>query len=160
MATCGNCKQTDQTVEHVKSCYAERFSTTTADVEVKGFAKHYVESKDFRPMALAEVPDSNYAVVGDDGVPKFYEVKHGKKGGKWENFQFVSLLVGAPGDWNKYPVKGADRKGVLALLAEDPKKFALAYSREHVRCAACNSPLSDPESLERGFGPYCAERFS
>lgn len=53
MATCGNCKKSHQTVEHVRECYAKR-----TRVPVSDFALRYVESRDFMPMALAPDIDS------------------------------------------------------------------------------------------------------
>ena len=154
MPTCGSCKLEGQTVEHVKICYEQKRATITADVT--GFAQTYVQSSDFRPMALV-LPDSKYARVGIDGQLRFYEVRTGK--GKWAGFQFLDLLVGAPGEWRKLPIKGEEKKAVLAALGTDPKAAAVLYSKEFTVCAVCGSPLSDPESLATGLGPICARRF-
>ena len=63
MATCGNCKATGQTVEHIKACYANRY-TQTKTVEVTGFAKAYVEKKhEFVRPDLSNLPDSKYAIL-------------------------------------------------------------------------------------------------
>lgn len=158
MATCGSCKAQGQTVEHIKSCYANKRSAI-ATVEVTGFAKEYIEQKDFRPMALnLDLPASKYALHNDDGL-KFYEVRVGKAGTRWDGFRFVDHLVGHPGDWARYPVKGVARKEVLADIAQHPRESAVLFSAEFTICAVCGSPLSDPESLARGLGPVCAERF-
>jgi hypothetical protein len=34
----------------------------------------------------------------------------------------------------------------------------VAYGKKFGRCAVCMRELSDPESIERGIGPVCAER--
>lgn len=164
MAICGICKQ-DESIEHVrehfKSFYAAK-QTALATPEVTGFAKSYVESKDFKPMATApvthEVPDSNYALKDDAGY-HFYRVRHGKAGTKWEKFAFVDHLIGHPGDFLPRPVKGGSRQAVLNLLAQDPKGAAKLFADEAHACAVCGSALSDQESLERGLGPVCAKRF-
>lgn len=158
MPTCGSCKQQGQTIEHIRSCYEQK-RTLLATVEVTGLAKQYVEQKDFRPMALVnEVPASRYAVEAD-GEIKFYEVRIGKPGTKWDGYRFVDHLVGAPGDWQRYPVKGQPRKELLATIAQDAKAHAVAFSKHFTICAACGSPLSDAESMARGLGPVCAEKF-
>lgn len=154
MTTCGSCKQEGQTVDHVRECYASK-RAAVATVEVTGLAKKYVEQRDFRPMALT-VPDSKYALI-EDGVVAFYEVRTGKK--RWEGFQFLDRLVGAPGDWQKYPVKGEAKARVMQAIDADPKAAAITFSRHFTVCAVCGSPLSDPESMARGLGPICEKRF-
>jgi hypothetical protein len=174
MATCGNCHLTGTTVEHVKACYGNVKTLATQTQDFSGFVEKFVEElevlpvtqahtktvDDFKPMALTTnvVPDSKYAVMRAEG-PVFYEVRSGKKG-KWAGFQFVDRLVGHPGDWLRFPVKAQARKNILQELALDPKESALLFSRTFVVCAACNAPLSDPESLARGFGPTCVEKFA
>lgn len=153
---CGHCKSEDVDIQHVKSCATGTVLTKPA--EVQGFAKQYLDSRDFQPMATAKevLPDSRYALRTDNGLV-FYEVRTGK--GKWAGFQFLDRLIGHPGDWLKTPVKGANKAAVMSLLRQDPLDSALLYSTEFTRCAACDSPLSDPESVERGMGPVCIARF-
>lgn len=105
------------------------------------------------------VPDSMYALVRPNGELGFLEVSTGRKGTKWENYQFVNLLVGAPGDWRRIPMLKQQRANLLARLAENPLEAALRFSHHFTVCAACGSPLSDPESRERGLGPVCAAKF-
>lgn len=160
MPTCGNCKEQGQTIDHIKACFSAK-NGTVATVEVpvvSGFTKTYTESRDFTPMAVtpSNVPNSQYALQKDSGV-SFYEVRTGK--GKWSDFQFVSHLIGHPGDWLKVPVKGASKNEILHLIGQDPKGAAKLFSSEFTVCAVCNSPLSDPVSLETGFGPVCIKRF-
>lgn len=158
MAICGNCKAPSQTVEHIKECYAHARSTVRT-IEITGFAKNYVEQRDFHPMALSlDLPASKYALHDEDGL-KFYDVRIGKAGTRWDGFRFVDRLVGHPGDWARYPIKGEARKSVLADIAQHPRESAVLFSTEFTVCAVCGSPLSDPESLARGLGPVCAERF-
>lgn len=156
MATCGNCKQEGQTVEHIKGCYAAHRGTTIT-AEVGPITQQYVESRDFRPMALT-LPDSKYALLDGQGGITFYEVRTGKKG-KWTGFQFLDRLVGHPGDWMRYPVKGAAKAQVLDAISVDPKAAAICFSKHFTVCAVCGSPLSDPESMAAGLGPVCATRF-
>lgn len=148
------------TVNHIRECYASARSVTQT-VEVSNFAKQYAESRDYKPMAIAEdnyIPASCYALDTPAGL-HFYRVKYGKKGGKWETFAFVERMIGHPGDFLYTPVKGANRMAVLKLIRIDPREAAVRFSREYTVCAVCGSPLTDPESMERGLGPICAERF-
>lgn len=47
---------------------------------------------------------------------------------------------------------------VLAFIA-DPKAAAEAYGIETGTCCICNATLTNKESIERGIGPICAEKF-
>lgn len=146
--TCGKCKQTHASVVEVKACFGTQ-APAVAPVPAEAYEPGY---------KMVTVPDSKYALV-QNGVTKFYEVRSPKKG-RWAGFTFVDLLVGAPGSFVKYPVKGALRKSILAALAEDPKAAAVRFSHEFTVCACCGSPLTDPESLAAGLGPVCAGRFA
>lgn len=143
MPTCGNCQQHGQSIEHIKSCYAAKTVVPAAT--------------DYAPMVLATViPDSKYCIE-QGGQLKFYEIRTGK--GKWAGFQFTDMLIGHPGSWMKYPVKGEAKKILMATIGQDAKAAAIRFSKKFTVCAACGSPLSDPESLSLGLGPVCAEKF-
>lgn len=47
---------------------------------------------------------------------------------------------------------------VLKVLA-DPAAAATAYGLEFGQCSCCGRELTNKESIERGIGPICAERF-
>jgi len=161
MATCGYCKAEGQSIEHVKACAQEHNVKLAAPVKVSGLAKSYVEKKvsqssDYKPMALS-IPDSKYALYNGQGKIIFFEVRTGK--GKWAGFQFLDRLVGAPGDWQHFPVKGAEKSEIMKDLDMNPKAAAIRFSKHFTVCAVCGSPLSDPESMAAGLGPICAKRF-
>jgi hypothetical protein len=44
-------------------------------------------------------------------------------------------------------------------VAHDPKEAAIRYGRVTGCCACCGRPLENKESIERGIGPICAEKF-
>lgn len=52
----------------------------------------------------------------------------------------------------------AQRTAIVALCA-DPLKAAVAYGQETGRCSCCGLELTNPESIERGIGPICAEKY-
>jgi hypothetical protein len=47
---------------------------------------------------------------------------------------------------------------VKALIA-NPAEAVKAYGLRTGNCAICNRELTDPESVERGIGPICAEKW-
>jgi hypothetical protein len=47
----------------------------------------------------------------------------------------------------------------VVVAASDPEAAAVAYGKRFGSCAVCNRELSNAESIERGIGPICAERF-
>lgn len=158
MATCGNCKATGVSVEHVRECFtSRRGQVKVSPAEVTGFAQQYVESRDFSKKAeIRTVPDSMYALDTPDGLA-FYEVKTGK--GRWDGYKFVSRLLGSPGDFRRIPVKGSASSAVMGQISLDPKAFAIRFSKEFTVCAACGAALTDPESRELGLGPTCVKKF-
>lgn len=157
MATCGHCKAPNQSIDHVRECSAAHFTMVSSPAQPSAFVEKFLESADYRPMALSNViPASKYALEMTGSV-RFYEVQDGK--GKWDGYQFVSQLIGHPGDWKKIPVKGTARTQVLFLIRKDALGAAQRFSKEFVVCAVCSSPLSTPESLALGMGPICREKF-
>ncbi len=47
----------------------------------------------------------------------------------------------------------------IVRVARDPLAAAVKHGHESGHCAICSRALSDPESVKRGIGPICAERF-
>lgn len=152
MVKCGKCGQSHQSVAEVKACYSVQTLPTLAQPTTQALAAKYVK-------VSLDVPNANYALETAEGF-KFYEVTRGKKGSKWESFTFVSLLVGHPGTWMKYPVKGAAKVEVLTAIATDPIEAVKRYAVEFKRCARCGSPLSHMDSLHYGLGPDCRKAFA
>lgn len=52
----------------------------------------------------------------------------------------------------------AKQARVLAAAA-DPEKAAVAYGKLTGSCSCCGRELSDPDSIARGIGPICADRY-
>jgi hypothetical protein len=52
-----------------------------------------------------------------------------------------------------------DQREQVETVARDPLAAAVQHGRTTGNCAVCSRPLSDPESVARGIGPICAERF-
>jgi hypothetical protein len=47
----------------------------------------------------------------------------------------------------------------VARVAADPAAAATAHGHEYGYCSCCNRELTNPESVARGIGPICAERW-
>jgi hypothetical protein len=47
----------------------------------------------------------------------------------------------------------------IVAVASDPHAAAVAYGKKFGKCAVCARELSDPDSIERGIGPVCAENY-
>ena len=47
----------------------------------------------------------------------------------------------------------------LEQISKDPLSAAVAYGRRTGSCACCGRELTRHDSIERGIGPICAERF-
>lgn len=92
-----------------------------------------------RVISILIGPDntSDYEMVGfveERGITIWRSKLNGAGGGKLQ--EYAAIL------WD------------LAVNGEVIEGYELAVSR---RCLKCNRPLTDPESIERGIGPVCAE---
>jgi uncharacterized protein DUF6011 len=47
----------------------------------------------------------------------------------------------------------------IAQVCADPEAAAVAYGRRFGQCACCGKELTNHESIERGIGPICAEKY-
>jgi len=52
-----------------------------------------------------------------------------------------------------------DRASDVIKVAADPAASAVAYGKLTGACSCCGRELTDPESVARGIGPICADRF-
>lgn len=52
-----------------------------------------------------------------------------------------------------------DQEREIVAAATDPAAAAVAYGRRTGSCAICSRELTRGESIDRGIGPICAERF-
>jgi len=88
-------------------------------------------------------------------VEKFFRVRHGKEGTKWQGYQFLDVQAS---DFF-YPIKDQRRRFlILSEIAKDPVKAMNEYGLRLGRCGVCNRTLTDRHSILRGIGPVCAER--
>jgi hypothetical protein len=52
-----------------------------------------------------------------------------------------------------------EHKRAIALIAINPRDAAIRYGRQTGSCACCGRALSNKESVDRGVGPICFERW-
>lgn len=125
-------------------------ATLGSNTEFKAPAKGNpasVTDKDIR-----EVPEGRYAITGNDGATKFYQVDKPTEG-RWKGYTFVKVQAGD--DLHNLRQRG-ERTAVLARIAEDGWKAAmLRYGREIGSCGHCGRTLTNEESREYGIGPIC-----
>lgn len=53
----------------------------------------------------------------------------------------------------------AETKDRIVAVASDPKQAAIAYGKQFGSCAVCGRELTDGDSISRGIGPICAEKY-
>jgi hypothetical protein len=53
----------------------------------------------------------------------------------------------------------AEAKERIVAVATDPKQAAIAYGKRFGSCAVCARELTDGDSIDRGIGPVCAEKY-
>lgn len=102
---------------------------------------------------VATVAEGRYALNTDDGV-KFYRVEHGKVGGRWEGFVFVS----AQASDDLYPIRNRQaRQAILDAIAADPQAATVLYGIELGVCGRCGATLTS-EYRKTGIGPVCGTK--
>ena len=53
-----------------------------------------------------------------------------------------------------------EQRDEIVRLCANPVESAIAYGKQTGICACCGRELTDPESIERGIGPICAEKWA
>jgi hypothetical protein len=54
---------------------------------------------------------------------------------------------------------GTEQEQKVVSLINDPVGAAEAYGHLTGHCCICNRELTNPESVARGIGPICADKF-
>lgn len=138
----------------------------------KASASAYIGSLLERPLArpdapiqgidLRSVPTGRYAAEDKEGVLRFFKIDNVQKG-RWEGWVFVKAMasndlwkVGSQRPNQAYSGKSMH---AMSLIAENPEAASARYGQEIGVCGVCGRTLTDPDSIRRGIGPVCAERF-
>jgi hypothetical protein len=128
------------------------------DAERKAQAK--AEGSD---LDLTDLPAGRYAVPGGDTRLKVLVQRPGKDN-RWAGWIFVSdaAVYGERQRYGRQPPGGAYTGKVqdaLRAIMDDPKAASAAYGHLTSTCGVCGRPLEDEESVARGIGPVCAQKF-
>lgn len=113
---------------------------------------------------LSLIPEGFYAVP--DGATRLkIKIDRPTPPSKWTGFIFVS--DGAEyGQQKKYGRQAPGKlytgeiKDALRAIIANPKSASAAYGKLVGRCGLCNRKLEDEESVARGIGPTCMEKFN
>jgi len=107
-----------------------------------------------QPRKIPEVKDGYFFIVDPtNGEERFFRVKHGKEGTRWEGYIFLDVQAS---DYF-YPIRDQKHKeAVISEIAKDPVKAMNEYGLKLGRCGVCNRTLTDRHSILRGIGPICA----
>lgn len=101
--------------------------------------------------APVDVEDGRYALRGEDGVVRFYRVKHAKSSGR------VYAMIQAGSEL--HPVRWYEGgRQVVERIAEDPEAAQVLYGRELGECYDCGRDLTDELSRSLGIGPVCRSK--
>ena len=136
-------------VSHIFECTwkGKDITMREADEAITFLKQHQPVKKE-----LPDVPAGRYAVEGDDGVLRFYQIDRPEEG-RWKGYIFASQLFGSPGTYRK---ERANRFQVLPLIAKAGIiESAKLYGQEKRECGVCHSPLTKAESRSYGIGPIC-----
>lgn len=106
------------------------------------------------------IPAGRYALIEVDGIVRFYSVRHGKAGGRWEGYTFVNGLIGNPGSYIETRLSKATRELVLSKVGADIQAAAKLFGQKTKHCTFCDSELSDIRSRAAGWGEKCASNHS
>lgn len=74
-----------------------------------------------------------------------------------EGTQYLGKVMG--GKFMATRECGTERQDRILEACKDPEGAAVAHGRLTGACACCGRPLSNPESVARGIGPICAEKY-
>jgi len=108
------------------------------------------------PKTPEPVGEGYYFIVDPTNQQeRFFRVRHGKAGGRWEGYVFLDVQAS---DYFYSVTNKQHRDAVLAEIAKDPVKSMNEYGLRLGRCGVCNRTLTDRDSILRGIGPICAAK--
>lgn len=111
---------------------------------------------------VATMADGIYAIEDDE--IKCYEIEHGKAGGKWEGFTFLSRVSSD----DRWPIKNhAEKARILAAIQQDVEAAGVLAAQVLRQCRGasergrkCRRTLTDTNNpyFPYGYGPECGPR--
>ncbi len=121
------------------------------------------EARDASAIDLSGIPAGLYAVPGGDTRLKVRI--DAPTTGKWAGFIFVKDAA-VYGERKRYGMQKpgniyrGDIEDALRIIAADPRAASAAYGHLTSTCGICGAPLEQADSVARGIGPVCAEKFA
>jgi hypothetical protein len=97
----------------------------------------------------AKLAPCTYALRKADGAVTFFEVS------EYRGAHRIQMLVGAPGSYQRYPMKLKLQFMALTHILADPTAAIKLFADEANCCSRCHSPLTDATSRATGLGPVC-----
>jgi hypothetical protein len=163
---------TDGQVEALRKCMArdaERAAQKAADAEKRSVAIDIAKIEEAFATARAKADRRGARGIwmrpltlrsGETDVT----FNPGKPGGKWEGIIFAKSGERQLGriQGGKYsPAFSCTEaeKSAVVDCASDPHKAAKAYGKAWSICTICGQTLTNDESIARGIGPICAEKY-
>lgn len=132
--------------------YKDIPTEAATDAMVEATAPGATNEEVVRPVT-ADVPNGRFALRGEDGVLKFYQVSHGK--GRWEGYTFVRVQASD----DTYNIRNkAERERILGEIAVDVLAAEQLYGQELGKCSRCGRTLTDETSRAYGIGPDCRSK--
>lgn len=182
-ATCGNCKSSNQTVAHIRACYAARNEFGAGyrvKIEVPGHEqKNYPSRVDVaapkRPTAISnewaevnqlreEIRPYLAAKPSGDRIGYFaINVADGFGGAPVKFYRVKAkgryVFIDAQASDEYHSVRSPQSlKLVLRAILVDPRKASERYADELGRCYRCGRTLTDETSRSIGMGPECRSK--
>ena len=106
------------------------------------------------PTTTEAVPNGRYAVE-EAGELKFFHVRNGKAGTRWEGFTFLDIQASD----DTFAIRDRARKAaILATIAADLDAASRRYGQELGTCGRCGRTLTNEESRAYGIGPECRKK--
>jgi hypothetical protein len=163
-------RATDAQIKYIKDLVEKRQLTDEAKAQIergipslsKGDASRWIDALLKKPVVVTDtkweisedIPDGRYAIQNADKVWVFYRVKTRDNGTR-----ILSKVLGAPGDFRYVRINGAEWRKAIEAIRKDPAMFSILFGLKVGACGICGSPLTDPDSIARGIGPICAQKY-
>lgn len=104
-----------------------------------------------QPGSWQSVPAGRYAVDGEDGLLKFYQVWRAKD----NEYVFRVYVLHGP---DESAVHKNAVPAIMTKIAADTRAAAIRYGMEIGSCSNCGRRLTNHISRELGIGPVCGGR--
>lgn len=101
------------------------------------------------------VPAGRYALYNTAESRWYFFKVDNPSSGNWKGWTFLRQINGE----NLSKVTGPKFHQVLTHILANPLGAAKDYGKQTAHCGVCGIQLTDPDSIERGIGPICAQKY-